>query len=229
MNKEGMTVSEELFERFCAENEVSYSPIPRATDEGIKTPDFEILINARRIIVEVKQLDPESPDDKKYQKQLDELGITDVHENKVTQRIRGKISDAMPQLNRWANKETPGLLFLYSNLPLDGRYIQPRYILEAMYGEETLEIVLPNNRTIQPHISNVRFGGKRKVTSQYNTSLSAIVNLFEDWEHREIHAHFYNNVFSICKFHPEWFRRNRVKHFSLPNEDMRQFSDWVEV
>src|SRR6266498_3363671 len=131
MNKEGMTVSEELFERFCAENEVSYSPIPRATDEGIKTPDFEILINARRIIVEVKQLDPESPDDKKYQKQLDELGITDVHENKVTQRIRGKISDAMPQLNRWANKETPGLLFLYSNLPLDGRYIQPRYILEA--------------------------------------------------------------------------------------------------
>src|SRR5260221_9806796 len=119
------TSSELLFEKFCSENEISYSYIPRATVEGVKTPDYEIVINDRHIIVEVKQLDPVSPDDKKYQKQLEERGVTDVHEAKVAQRIRGKISNAMPQLNKWTSNETPGLIFLYSNLPLDGRYIKP--------------------------------------------------------------------------------------------------------
>lgn len=224
-----MTISEELFERFCSENKISYSPIPRATDEGVKTPDYKILILDKYIIVEVKQLDPASPDDKKYQKQLDESGITGVHENKVVQKIRGKINDAMPQMNKWTNKKTPGLLFLYSNLPLDGRYIQPRFILEAMYGEETLKIVLSDNRTTQPYISNIQFGGKRKVAPEYNTSLSAIVSIFEDWNRHELHAHFYHNIFSANKFDANWLRSECVKHFGLFDKSMNQFSQWIEI
>ncbi len=224
-----MTISEELFERFCSENKIDYSPIPRASVEGVKTPDYEMRISDKGIIVEVKQLDPDGPDDKKHQKQIEESGITDVYENKVTQRIRGKISDAMPQLNKWTNTETPGLLFLYSNLPLDRRFVEPRYILEAMYGRELLEIVLPNNHSDQPFVSSIRFGGSRKVSPDYNTSLSAIVSIFEDWHQHELHAHFYHNIFGKCQFDPNWLRRERVRHFSLLDRSMKQFSEWIEV
>ncbi|MCB9134191.1 MAG: hypothetical protein H6636_02115 [Anaerolineales bacterium] len=230
MNTNDLTISEELFERFCTENKVpfsSHSLLHRQRNS--KTPDYEIIVNSKRVILEVKQLDPVSPDDKEHQRQLDEMGITEVYEGKVAQRIRRKISDAMPQLNKWTNKDIPGLIFIYSNLPLDGRYIEPHHILEGMYGEEIFQIVFPDNPSAPPYVANVQFGGKRKVAPDYNTTLSAIVSIFEDWEQHQLHAYFYHNIFSKCKFEPDWLRGKRVKHFSLPNTNMKQFSEWVEI
>jgi hypothetical protein len=227
-NRVVMTESEKLFERFCSENGVSFLRIPRADENGIKSPDYEISIEDNRIAVEVKQFDP-NPNDKEYQKQLEEEGITDIREGMMTKRIRGKIKDAMPQLKIWAKKEIPALIILYKNIPLDVRFIWPHNILQAMYGEELLKIVLPNDRLTAPYVKNAQFGGKRKVAPKYNTSLSAIVSFYEDWEQHELHADFYHNIFSLCPFDPDWFRRQRVRHFKLTDSNMKEFSGWIEI
>jgi hypothetical protein len=229
MNEKALTISEILFERFCAENNVTYCRIPHAREKGIKTPDYKITTNGIKSIVEVKQLDPESPDDKKRTKQLEERGETEVYQNKVRHRIRKKIDDAMPQLKKWTKSTTPGLLFMYSNLPLDGRFIEPRYILEAMYGREASEIILPNSFTAEPYIRGTFFGEDRGVSITHNKSLSAIVSIFEDWDGYELHAHFYHNIFTKCIFDPDWLRRNRVKHFSLADPSMKRYSEWIEI
>lgn len=210
------------------QNRVSFLRIPRANENGIKSPDYEISIEDNRIAVEVKQFDP-NLSDKECQKQLEVEGITDVREVMAIKRIRKKIKDANPQLKIWAKKEIPALIILYNNIPLDAQYIEPNYILEAMYGNETFEIVLPDNRLTAPYVKNAQFGREGKVAKKINASLSAIVSLYEDWEQHELHADFYHNIFGVCPFDPDWFRRQRVKHFSLPDLNMKWFSEWIEI
>lgn len=225
---EATTVSEELFERFCFENKISFCRIPRSDKNGRKTPDYEIVIEDQYIVVEVKQFDT-NPDDNKFQKQLEEDGITEVYKGKMTKRIRGKINDAMPQLKKWAKKRIPALIIIYNNIPLDTRFIMPHNILQAMYGAESINIVLPNNPSDLPYVKSVQFGGGRKVSPQHNTSLSAVVNIYEDCKQNELHANFYHNIYSANPFEPDWFRRQRVKHFSIPELDVNTFFEWSEI
>ncbi len=222
-----MTVSEYLFERFCKENGIKCFPIPRSKD-GAKTPDYEVIIDDKKVVVEVKQFDP-NPDDKEHQKQLEKNGMTEVYQGNMTRRIRGKINDAMPQLKNWAKQEIPSLLFLYSNVPLDAKTIYSHNVLEAMYGGESSLIIFPRNPNVFPYVKNTRFGGDRKVAPKYNTSLSAIVTLREDWKDRKLYANFFHNVFSKYPFNPDWLRREGINHFTLPNIEMKRFSEWIKV
>ena len=134
-------VSENLFERFCTENSIKWCRIDRSNVKSVKTADDSLCISGRRIVVEVTQLDP-NPDDKRNYSLLQEGGMTEVRKDRTTSRIRNKIRRKMCQLKSSARHNDPTLLVLYSNLPLHGRYIDPKHILMAMYGKETVHIAL---------------------------------------------------------------------------------------
>ena len=55
--------SEILFKKFCSMHGILFRSIPCEKDE--KTPDYEIVINNQKIIVEVKQIDPNEDEIKK--------------------------------------------------------------------------------------------------------------------------------------------------------------------
>src|SRR5208283_4407796 len=58
-NSCGMTVAEDLFERYCREREIE---IRRLEECSFKTPDYEIQIGQLVAAVEVKQLEPNAED-----------------------------------------------------------------------------------------------------------------------------------------------------------------------
>jgi hypothetical protein len=57
------TEPETLFEKFCNTHGILFKSIPYEKDG--RTPDYEIIINNPKIIVEVKQIDPNEEEIKK--------------------------------------------------------------------------------------------------------------------------------------------------------------------
>src|SRR6266540_4589012 len=168
---ESKTISEQLFERFCRDNGILFKRLDVSNESGIKSPDYEIFTPSGAMIVEVKQLDP-NEDDKRFYNQLLSKGITDIRGKEPGTRIRGKINHAIPQLKVAAKAGKPAIIALCSNIILDAKYIDQYDILIGMYGLEVATIVLPNNRSQKPYVAHIKFGGKKKVSPQFNTTLS---------------------------------------------------------
>jgi SET domain-containing protein len=57
------TKSQTLFKKFCNIHGILFKSIPYKKDE--RAPDYEIMINSQKIIVEVKQIDPNEEEIKK--------------------------------------------------------------------------------------------------------------------------------------------------------------------
>jgi len=223
LKSERKTKSEKLFERFCTENDIPFSRIPRSKEQGRKSPDYMIVMGKQNVAVEIKQFDANSDN----KKQLGENGITGVFEDKMIARVRSKIKKAVPQLKMQSEKNIPALIMLYNNIPASPKYVHPDDILQAMYGNEqaTLIFHVPSDA---PYIGRLYNGGGRQVSLKDNTSLSAIVSLFEDFERNELHANFYHNIYGAIRFEPNWLRRQNVKHF-IPVRSENEFWVWKEA
>jgi hypothetical protein len=89
------TESQQLFESFCSSSSVPIYPIPRSIKLGEQTPDYDIFISGYRVVVEVKQLEP-NPEDQKYINRLQRTGSTGIISSQPGHRVRKAIDDAMP-------------------------------------------------------------------------------------------------------------------------------------
>jgi hypothetical protein len=225
---ESKTISEHLFERFCQEKSINFRRLDVSNLPDIKTPDYEIFTSGGSIIVEVKQLDPNEEDKRLYNQLLNEDDV-DVRRQVPGSRIRGKISDAMPQLKIAAKEGKPALIALYSNLILDAKQIDPYDVLTAMYGLETATIIVPPHASKKPYLKHVKFGGKKKVAPEFNTTLSAILTLYEDWGSHELFASIFHNVYAAHGLDPNVIRGLKIRHFSLPTKDGKIFKEWIEI
>ena len=175
------TISQELFEKFCFENFLRLKSVGRSRKQSRKTPDYILTLQRHKVIVEVKQLDP-NPEDRSRLKSLRKHGTTGEIINEPGHRIRRKISRAMPQLKQRSIWRKPSILVLYDHTGLLIGELEPYDIKNAMYGEEKVDFFV-DEATTEPQIYwRHRFGGKRKVSPNYNTALSAIAILFEDNE-----------------------------------------------
>src|SRR3989338_1162282 len=85
------TKSELLFEKFCQFHRIRCRPIQPFRAKGKKTPDYEVFISRRKIVVEVKQLDPNPVESKKIE-EFDRLRTVSI-KSRLGQRIREKIKD----------------------------------------------------------------------------------------------------------------------------------------
>lgn len=213
------TLSERLFEEFCRGHGLSFDPVTRA---ACRTPDYDVWFGDRQVVVEVKQLEPNAEDRAQLLKL--EAGGPATFGGEAGKRVRQEITDAKKQLRSRAKGRFPGLLVLYNTAPLIS-YLDPMFILLAMYGELTATIDRSSNaekRTIQA----LSFGRKRSVSTSQNTTISAVCVLVENPEGHPTLT-FYHNRFAALPFDPSWLRGELVRHYVLTTPSAKEFEFWT--
>ncbi|HKA56004.1 MAG TPA: hypothetical protein VKJ47_20320, partial [Candidatus Binatia bacterium] len=173
------TVSEELFERLCLEHGIIPSRIPEGVGE---TADYEIILGAIKVVVEVKQLDRTPPD-------VETAGVV-----APSDWVRKQIGDSYAQLENSSGGGSPTMLVLYNNAG-GPSWIDSFTIATAMFGNFGMKLGLKTNP--QPEVVIVRQGflGRRKVTEDTCRSLS-VVAVMESSHQQKVALDAYHNPFA---------------------------------
>jgi hypothetical protein len=184
-----MTISEQLFERFCQAGVIPFVRLPTGDD---RTPDYKIEMSGTQMIVEIKELTPNDDEQR---------AIREFQENHSTtcgwtlgNRVRYKIDSAKGQLERLAGGECPGILLLYDARPEPFHGIEPVDIMAAMYGCEAIDVHIPDDPGEPVRFGAHRFGKGKKLRHDCHTFISAIGSLWERHADGHIHIDFFNNV-----------------------------------
>ena len=221
MSERVRTVSEELFEAFCAEHGLGCEPIPCV--EGERTTDYWLRVGGHDVVVEVKQLDP-TPKDDEHQQNI-EAGIVKAHGDQPGRRIRRQIDSAKKQLKRQSKGEAPGLLVLYNNIPYQPTVTDPMFVLMAMYGQVEASIEIPASPREAPRWRGFRLGGGRRMTKDHNTSISALGMLQGEGSAKK-RLTIYHNIFAANPFDPNWLRSDAVAHYTVKDPASGTFEEW---
>lgn len=214
------TQSEGLFEQFCAEHRVRCDPIPRQL--GL-TPDYDVYFGERQVVVEVKQLEPNEEDAAKIK--LFEEGKQVSFGGEAGKRVRQEITRAKKQLQARAKDRFPALLVLYNTQSLI-HYFDPMFIMIGMYGQMVVHVAVPPNGGQPFFLDALSHGGKRMVSPDHNTTISALCVLIENPD-GEPTLTFYHNRYAAKPFVPDWFRADRVKHYQTSSTQAHEFGGWV--
>jgi hypothetical protein len=219
------TISEILFESFCTETGMPFTPIPPEPEAGRRTPDYELHLQVPPILVEVKQIDP-NPDNKAFLHRFEEAGVSRFLPDDPGERLRGKISEASSQLKARAKPDQPALLIIYNNVPVR-LYTLPFQIMCAMYGQHKAVITRSHGLAADLLSVSCRLGGSRRLTPEHNTTISALVVLFEGPEGPYLVV--YHNQFAANPIPPKVLRRPRIFQWRICEVGPGEFPEWVEV
>lgn len=126
----------------------------RGRPEDARLPN---LPSGSEVIVEVKQLDP-NDEDMGYHREMAAKRMA-AWGKTPGDRVRQEVTDAMPQLRRFAKGRCPAVLVLYNNT---GRFllIEPYDILVALHGFQTVVLGVPPDPSERPYSLGHKFGGK---------------------------------------------------------------------
>jgi hypothetical protein len=219
----GKTKSEALFEAFCDRCRIQYNRV--CTGEG-KTPDYDICIKGRKVVVEVKQFDP-NPEDIAAEKELAEKHCVVYGKGQPGDRVRKKITEAGPQISSRARGKYPSILVLYDNVPV-ALNAAGYNILVAMYGLEKYVFAVSRDPSKPLSIIDHRFGPEKKMTEEYNTSISAI-GVLREAPGGKTEMHIYHNVFAAVELHPSLFAGLPVEQYVLEDKLEGRFRQWIKV
>lgn len=219
MNK---TLSEMLFEKYCDSRSIRWRPVAVGSS---RTPDYDIFLRRFKVVTEVKEFTPNQ-----VERQADE----DLKKNKLAivsvipgDRVRSKISDAVPQIRTRSNGRYPGLLVLFDSC-LSVGHIDSYQIRVAMYGFETIVLAVPTDMSLSPYMVGKKFGAKRKVTPEHNTSLSAIATLTTTAKDN-LELNIFHNKYAALPLNPLLFAHYDVPQYKLGETELDSMVQWVEV
>jgi len=219
-----MTTSEDLFERFCKENNIGYSKIEEST---IKTPDYEIEIDGLTVITEIKQIDP-NKEEKELIRKL-ENGEMVTTGGTPGDRVRSKIKSASPQLSKLAKGKYPSIVVLFNNIPFAlGNPTEAYNIRVGMYGLESIVLSVPNNYEAPPTVKDRKFGPKRKLTEEHNTTISAVAVLSKNQE-GELRLEVYHNQFAAIPLPHGLLSTRNVSEYVLSENQTGVFQEWKSI
>jgi hypothetical protein len=154
------TVSENLFESFLTANGIPLRPIDTGPE---RTPDYEITIGGKSVIVEVKELSESSAD----------FSATSSTRT-VGEHIRKRISRASGQLSAASQQGTATILLIFNNLDRLQLYgTEDHDFASAMHGEHT--VVIRAGR-----VAGAFHGHNKALQKSKNTSFSAIGRLRQE-------------------------------------------------
>lgn len=216
------TLSENLFEKYCDIHGIRW----KAVAVGLtRTPDYDIFLRRFKVVTEVKEI---------TQNKIERQAEEDLKKNKYSvvstvpgDRVRSKITDAVPQIKARSKGRYPGLLVLFGN-GFSAGHIDEYQIRVAMYGFETIVIALPSDKSKSPYAIGKKFGPKRKVTSEHNTSLSAIASLIKNGNNKLDLKIFHNN-YAAVPLDPRLFAHYGVSQYRLGEAEPGEIAQWVEV
>ena len=213
------TISEIEFERFCEDREIRFKKIK---EQDKKTPDYEIYLNDQIIIAEVKQTDPNYID-KEVLKTLRKKKVASYWEESG-RRVRLKIDSAKKQLKEYSKGKYPTILIVFDNVSI--KPLDAIDFMTAMYGAESAKIDRNLNGIIE--IVDVGFGGKKKFTSNTNTSISAIGWLYY-YPKEVLNLSVYHNVYAKNPLDPNLMKCKNIKHYTVDPKNRGRFQHWKEL
>ena len=216
------TISEELFEEFCRINGIKFQRVPETVT---KTHDYDIYPNGLKVVTEVKQIEP-NPDELKSIEKCKE-GEVAICETRPGQRVRKLISKACPQIKSNPNGGLPSIIIIYDNVII-GSHTDPYMIRVAMYGLETYVYGVPTDLRVAPFLKDAKFGPKRKMTEEHNTSISAVAVMMKPSDDR-IELRVYHNIHTAIPLDPDIMRFRDTYHFTLGEKNQGSLRDWVGI
>jgi hypothetical protein len=139
-------------------------------------------------------------------------------------RIRGKISDALPQIKARAKRRYPGLLVLYE----EGggtRHVDSYQVRVAMFGFESVVIEVPNDPRQSPFAVGAKYGPGRRMTPDHSTSVSAVGILSA--QGGETSLTVYHNPHAKILLPPELVARYGIPQYKLGDDVLGSIAQWV--
>jgi len=217
-----MTRSEILFEQFCSANNICCE---RVEETISKTPDYLIKKNGLEVIVEVKQVDPNSQE-KGLIKTFEKNGFM-TRSSTPGERVRKKIKDSGPQISEFAKGKCPSLLVLYNNLPPYFSDPLCSYnIRVGMYGLETINFDVPSDPSIPCQILDCGFGPKYRMTKTSHTSISAL-GVLKNTPGEKLKLYLFHNSYASIPLPLGSFTSENCLEFILDTKQGREFQEWV--
>ncbi len=217
------TESEQLFEDLCSSLAIPWS---RVAEAGDRRPDYEVHLLGHRMVVEVKQFDP-NPEEKKAARQR-EAGKVVAVGTRPGDRIRKAIQSAATQLKALSDGAAPALLVVHNNVPLTRQHTDPYSVATAMQGLDVVPVDVPHDLSMQPQFQAARSGPGKKMTEQANTTISGIAVLELD-PNGDPALHVYHNRLAKNSVDPEWLRAPRVTHWRLKGDGATSFDPWEKA
>ncbi|HUU27608.1 MAG TPA: hypothetical protein VM123_07340 [archaeon] len=219
-----MTISEKMFEQYCEENSIGWTRIVESTE---KRPDYYISIAGVNIVVEIKQFDP-SKEQKKLLRKFKENGRF-YNGGTPGDKVRSAIKKAGPQLSTLSKKRYPSILVLYNNLPFVlGNPTEPYNIKVGMYGLERIDLNMPRDFKTPTVIVDRKFGKKRKLTKEHNTSISALAVL-PNTKEKGLWLDVYHNEHAAIELPKGLVSSLRAAEFVLSEKIQGEFQEWRQV
>jgi hypothetical protein len=217
-----MTESERLFEEFCAGLGIC---LERIETRDNRTPDYRIWPLNAEVVCEVKQIEANA-------KERRALSAAVRGEYIVTggipgSRVRRKITDASPQLRNLAKGRCPALLVLSAESFLR-RHLDEYQVRVAMYGLDTIIMGVPRNTAARAYAKDRKSGPKRKMSTERNTSISAILELRRHRDHT-IHCTVYHNKFAAIPLPHKLLDADHVRHLRLRKKAAGEFDEWEQM
>ena len=213
-------VSELLFEDYCTRAGIHWE---RIKESDSKTPDYELIVDDRTIVAEVKEI-TKNKAERESDRLLRERGYGAVLGGKPGARVRKKIMDSSPQIKARTAGRHPGFLVLYHDGRIAG-HLDQYHIMTAMYGLEEVHVSVPQDPSARPYVIGSRFGSNKKMTNDANTSISAIGALVVTAPDRVIELHVYHNPFAAVPIEPVLLARRGIHQCRVDLENRR----WVEL
>lgn len=219
-----LTESEKAFEEFCQKRGLQFE---RIKEEECKTPDYYLILGESRIVVEIKQFDPDH----------DETSILDdltknpgkMHIQPVTpgDGVRRKIKKAALQIKGRTEGRFPSLLVLFNNRFLCGA-ANDYEIRVGMYGFDSIVLAVPHKMEISPNVIDRKFGGKRQMTEKHNTSISGI-GLLSQERSGHLQLQVFHNIHAKVPLPLDALREAAVPQFTLKPKAEGYSQEWVQV
>jgi hypothetical protein len=207
INVSAKTESESLFERFCTDLHIPLTPIPCDTSQ---TPDYELRLGTSKVIAEIKQLDLNVADKKKWGEARSSGAIAAWCGTE--ERWARKIKKANKQLKARCQSDIPGIAVCFDNGTFGGT--DDTDIKEAMYGKETVTISRSGFEVIA--VTPIHAGEGGRLTATANTTISAIGVLQNRGS--KCTLALYHNHFAANRIDPDWFRHERFIHYILSDD-----------
>ncbi len=212
------TSSELLFEKFCQMNYIRCKRIPSGSQ---KSPDYDIYLQRRKIIIEVKQIEPNREEQKKIREFRERKTVSIRYQ--LGKRVRNKITDTAGKFKKWAKGRYPSILVLYNNVRMY-KHTEPRDILAGMYGQLYFPVTGRSGKPLK--IGNIQSGSKKKMTPSANTSISAIAVL-KKGSNGDPLLSVYHNLHAKVGLSPSLLSQVPIRQYWV--NDSRNPTDWVEI
>lgn len=221
-----INVTEDLFEQFCQQEGI---PFERIRESNERRPDYVLSLGKIKLIAEVKAIEPNAEE-----KAIIEAGPEEMDPEKTFhwgipgERVRKKISEAVPQLKSYSTREQPTILILHDTAKFWPELLDSYAVMVAMYGVESIQVSSKPAPRGGASILRRWHGSRKKLTNKHNTSLSAVGILTH--ENSGIYLNVFHNWYAKAPLPPSVFNFAHIIHKQLttpPTEDFGEWVDWI--